>query len=508
MNKWNKAILGIFLFMLGSFIICGSLTDKLISNFTKKTIDTTLSTKYAGCSVTGTEGALTTTTASSSDATSGINNWYCHKIDGAWEVCPNSSGCTSYKLTGWLGYDKVKAFDKAGNESSETDLYTIVSETKEGTTKFKVSFAKNVGTNPLHIKDYEATVGEITDARIFKDANNNEKIKLTGNPEKVEITKVDDHYSLAGIDYLCEFGKPVEVEKGVWKCAAESYRLQNETCSCVFDVKTTAFNNIVRKVYSISSTGSYAGCQRYNTFCSDKYNSTGDTDVMFKVITKPDMSNPYCKPVDGNDMHCYSSNYFDRPLNSSCFTYYNNASFTNVFSNTKNNNWYTSYSDYVTKLDNSNGNYKKGDVTETAKNLMFDKSKSIDNPCNSNNSEAVNDKEEYISSGSWYKVCDTIMDKLNAGKEIYGVTTDDDQYMVPFVGSAQCIFNEDKAMERANFNTYSSYPNKYDDKNNIVYYCDKGELVERDGTYQCKVTEITTNTTYKYNWTVRYYRKK
>ena len=178
MNKWNKAILGISLFMLGSFTICGSLTDKLISNFTKKTIDTTLSTKYAGCSVTGTEGALTTTTASSSDATSGIKNWYCHKIDGAWEVCPNSSGCTSYKLTGWLGYDKVKSFDKAGNESSETDLYTIVSETKEGTTKFKVSFAKNVGTNPLHIKDYEATVGEITDARIFKDANNNEKIKL------------------------------------------------------------------------------------------------------------------------------------------------------------------------------------------------------------------------------------------------------------------------------------------------------------------------------------------
>ena len=210
MNKWNKAILGISLFMLGSFTICGSLTDKLISNFTKKTIDTTLSTKYAGCSVTGTEGALTTTTASSSDATSGIKNWYCHKIDGAWEVCPNSSGCTSYKLTGWLGYDKVKSFDKAGNESSETDLYTIVSETKEGTTKFKVSFAKNVGTNPLHIKDYEATVGEITDARIFKDANNNEKIKLTGNPEKVEITKVDDHYSLAGIDYLCEFGRPVK----------------------------------------------------------------------------------------------------------------------------------------------------------------------------------------------------------------------------------------------------------------------------------------------------------
>ncbi len=470
----------------------------LIANsiFYSEKIDTYKSEKYVGCSTTGTESTLTTT-AHSSDTTSGINNWYCRKTDGTWEVCPNSSGCTSYKLTGWLGYDKVKAFDKAGNESSETDLYTIVSETEEGTTKFKVSFAKNVGTNPLHIKDYEATVGEITDARIFKDANNNEKIKLTGNPEKVEITKVDDHYSLAGIDYLCEFGRPVK-KNGVWKCAAESYRLQNETCTCLLDKDSNG-------VYSLN----HAGCQRYNTFCSDKYNSTGDTDVMFKVITKPDMSNPYCKPVDGNDMHCYSSNYFDRPLNSSCFTYYNNASFTNVFSNTKNNNWYTSYSDYVTKLDNSNGNYKKGDVTETAKNLMFDKSKSIDNPCNSNNSEAVKDKEEYISSGSWYKVCDTIVDKLNAGKEIYGVTTDDDQYMVPFVGSAQCIFNEDKAMKKANFNKYSSYSNKlYDTDNNIVYYCDKGELVKKDGTYQCKVTEITTNTTYKYNWTVKYYRKK
>ena len=339
MNKWNKAILGIFLFMLGSFIICGSLTDKLISNFTKKTIDTTLSTKYAGCSTTGTESTLTTT-AHSSDATSGINNWYCRKTDGTWEVCPNSSGCTSYKLTGWLGYDKVKAFDKAGNESGETDLYTIDSSNSSKTDLSSNDltsglYAIKVGTNPVHIIDYKANVGEITKAQI-KDG----RIKLTGKPAKTTISKPVDNYLSASTDYLCEFGKPAK-KNGAWVCDAESYRLQNETCTCLLDKDSNG-------VYSLN----YAGCQRDDTFCSDKYDSKASVDDLFKVVTKPDMSNPYCKPVDENDMHCYSSNYFDRPLNSTCFTYYNNPNFTNVFSNL----WYQTYDTYVGNIKLRNGN--------------------------------------------------------------------------------------------------------------------------------------------------------
>ena len=214
------------------------------------------------------------------------------------------------------------------------------------------------------------------------------------------------------------------------------------------------------------------------------------------------MSNPYCKPVDENDMHCYSSNYFDRPLNSTCFTYYNNPNFTNVFSNL----WYQTYDTYVGNIKLRNGNYYSYDVKKTAKNLIVDASKSIENLCNIDSNQ-----KDYISSGNWYKLCGTITDKLNAGETVYGLTTDDNQFMVPFLGSAQCIFNSNKAMKKANFNKYSSYSEKqvkYNYAGNSVYYCDKGELVERDGTYQCKVTAVNQITTYTYNWTVNYYRKK
>ena len=452
-------------------------------------IDTYKSEKYAGCSTTGTESTLTTT-AHSSDTTSGINNWYCRKTDGTWEVCPNSSGCTSYKLTGWLGYDKVKAFDKAGNESGETDLYTIGSSnsSKTGLSSDDLTsglYAIKVGTNPVHIINYKANVGEITKAQI-KDG----RIKLTGKPAKTTISKPVDNYLSASTDYLCEFGKPAK-KNGAWVCDAENYRLQNETCTCLLDKDSNG-------VYSLN----HAGCQRYDTFCSDKYDSKASVDDLFKVVTKPDMSNPYCKPVDGNDMHCYSSNYFDRSLNSTCFTYYNNPNFTSVFSNL----WYQTYDTYVGNIELRNGNYYSYDVKKTAKNLIVDASKSIENLCN-----IYNNQKDYISSGSWYKLCDTITDKLNAGEKVYGLTTDDNQFMVPFLGSAQCIFNSKKAMEKANFNKYSSYSEKqvkYNYAGNSVYYCNKGELVERDGTYQCKVTAVNQITTYAYDWTVNYYRKK
>ena len=468
----------------------------LIANsiFYSEKIDTYKSEKYVGCSTTGTESTLTTT-ASSSDATSGINNWYCRKTDGTWEVCPNSSGCTSYKLTGWLGYDKVKAFDKAGNESGETDLYNITSANSAKTDLSSNNltsglYAIKVGTNPVHIIDYKANVGEITKAQI-KDG----RIKLTGKPAKTTISKPVDNYLSASTDYLCEFGKPAK-KNGAWVCDAENYRLQNETCTCLLDKDSNG-------VYSVNHTG----CQRYDTFCSDKYDSKASVDDLFKVVTKPDMSNPYCVPVNRDDMHCYSSNYFDRPLNSSCFTYYNNPNFTNVFSNL----WYQTYDTYVGNIELRNGNYYSYDVKKTAKNLIVGASKSIQNPCNPNKSDDVIDQESYVSSGSWYKLCDTITDKLNAGETVYGLTTDDNQFMVPFLGSAQCIFNSEKAMKKANFNKYSSYSEKqvkYNYAGNSVYYCDKGELVERDGTYQCKVTAVSQITTYAYDWTVNYYRKK
>lgn len=375
------------------------------------------------------------------------------------------------------------------------DLYTIDSanSSKTGLSSDDLTnglYAIKVGTNPVHIIDYKANVGTITKAQI-KDG----RIKLTGKPAITTISKPVDNYLPASTDYLCEFGKPAKKD-GAWVCDASNYRLQNETCTCLLDKDSNG-------VYSVS----YTGCQRDDTFCSDKYDSSASVDDLFKVVIKPDMSNPYCEPVNRDDMHCYSSNYFDRPSNSTCFTYYNNANFKNVFSSP----WYTTYDIYVDNIRNRNGNYLKNDVTDYAKNLIVDASKSIENPCNPNKSDDVIDQNSYVSSGSWHKLCNALKDKLNAGETVYGLPTDENQLMIPFLGSAQCMFNSEKAMEKANFNKYSTYSEKqvkYNYAGNSVYYCNNGELVERDGTYQCKVSAVDEITSYAYDWTVNYYRKK
>lgn len=467
----------------------------LIANsiFYSEKIDTYKSEKYAGCSTTGTESTLTTTT-SSSDATSGVGDWYCRKTDGTWEVCPNSFACTSYNLTGWLGYDKVKVFDKAGNASNEMDLYNITSD-KASNYNFKLRtlFAVNIGTNPVHIIDYRADIGTITNAQI-----KNGKIKLTGTPGKNTVNKLVDNYFAAGKDYLCKFGRPIKKD-GIWICDATDYRLQNETCYCLFDVNNDH--------YTLNTDS----CLRYSTFCSDNYNKDASIDDTFKVITKPkqDVSKNCTQDElnDNNYIDCYSSTYFDRQLYSSCFTYYKNSNFKRIFAES----WYDSYDTYVSNIKNRNGNYRNGEVDETAKKVIVDASKNIKNICTEDNPDTskVNEKSDYISAVHGNILCKTIEKKLNAHENISGTKTKQNQFIVPFVGSAQCIFNNNKATSESNLNKYKNYAQvKYDYNNNSVYYCNTGELVKRNETYQCKVTTIDKITSYAYDWTVNYYSKK
>lgn len=491
--KYKKIIFFSLVFIFIGTSVSTDLPYKLISNLTRKTVTTTLSVKFA-CSTTGSESTLTVK-ATSIENTSGIDNWYCHNYNtGNWVACPSSFNCSTYSLIGWNGYDKVKAFDKAGNESSEVDLYNITSTRASNyNSKLGTLFAVNIGTNPVHIIDYKADIGTITNAQI-----KNGKIKLTGTPGKNTVNKLVDNYFAASKDYLCKFGKPIEKD-GSWICDATNYRLQNETCSCLFDVNNGS--------YTLKSSG----CLRDSTFCSDNYNKDASLDDTFKVITKPnqDVSKNCTQDElnDGNHIDCYSSTYFDRQLHTSCFTYYKNSNFKRVFAES----WYDSYDIYISNMKDRNGNYRNGDVDETAKKVIVDASKDINNLCSTDNQGAnkANDKSDYISAARLFVLCEDIEKKLNAGEKISGSTTKQDQFMVPFVGSAQCIFNNNKATSESNLNKYKNYAQvNYDYNNNSVYYCNNGELVEKDGTYQCKVTAVSQITTYAYDWTVNYYRKK
>ena len=529
MNKWNKAILGIFLFMLGSFIICGSLTDKLISNFTKKTIDTTLSTKYAGCSTTGTESTLTTT-AHSSDATSGINNWYCRKTDGTWEVCPNSSGCTSYKLTGWLGYDKVKAFDKAGNESGETDLYTIDSSNSSKTDLSSNDltsglYAIKVGTNPVHIIDYKANVGEITKAQI-KDG----RIKLTGKPAKTTITNTTLTSYSASMKKVCNIGRSVCDKDNNCTCVVEDYRLQNATCSCVYEKNNGEYEYVA------------GGCVRVITYCDDKYSSnTANTneEETFKIITN--------RKNNDDELQMYL-----RPEEGTCYTYYkkdgNGKEFNHSFNTNPASkggiyyfgyaNPYESYNNFRNNLKQalafkSDGtcceNYKPLPVLPGVKKLMINASKSTVSPCDIDDVTKVvpNDDGSY-SAGDQWPLCKRIETELNkdpnfasgtiTGKKEESLLYESDpnkrtvftdgnvKLIVPVIGSAPCIFKKSDNIKNAAPNNNSVIAQI--ENTAYYFYCQDGGKVDVDNGYKCSESSTVTKSAYEYNWTVNYYRKK
>ena len=531
MDKWNKAILGIFLFMLGSFTICGNLTEKLLSNFTKKTIDTTLSTKYAGCSTTGTESTLTTT-ASSSDATSGINNWYCHKIDGTWEVCPDSAGCTSYKLTGWLGYDKVKAFDKAGNESGETDLYTIDSSNSSKTDLSSNNltsglYAIKVGTNPVHIIDYKANVGEITKAQI-KDG----RIKLTGKPAKTTITNTTLTSYSASMKKVCNIGKSVCDKDNNCTCVVEDYRLQNATCSCAYEENNGKYEYVA------------GGCVRTLTYCDDKYASnTANTneEETFKIITnrenKENGIQNYLRNDDGNGL---------------CYTYYKKDGYGKKFNHSFNTNsafkggiYYFGYADPYEAYNTFWGNlkqalafkedgtccenYKPLPVLPGVKKLMINASKSTDPPCDKDDATKVvlNDDGSY-SAGSQGALCRRIETELNKDhnfasgmitgkheesllyesdpKERTAFTDGNVKLIVPIISSAPCTFQNTDNIKNAAPNNNSVIGQI--ENTAYYFYCPDGGKVDVDNGYKCSESKVVTKPAYEYNWTVNYYRKK
>ena len=497
-------------------------------------IDTYKSEKYAGCSTTGTESTLTTT-AHSSDTTSGINNWYCRKTDGTWEVCPNSSGCTSYKLTGWLGYDKVKAFDKAGNESGETDLYTIGSSnsSKTGLSSDDLTsglYAIKVGTNPVHIIDYKANVGEITKAQI-KDG----RIKLTGKPAKTTITNTTLTSYSASMKKVCNIGKSVCDKDNNCTCVVEDYRLQNATCSCAYEENNGKYEYVA------------GGCVRTLTYCDDKYASnTANTneEETFKIITnrenKENGIQNYLRNDDGNGL---------------CYTYYKKDGYGKKFNHSFNTNsaysasnggiYYFGYAhpyeSYNTFWENlkmalafkEDGtcceNYKPLPVLPGVKKLMINASKSTDPPCDKKDARKVvpHDDGSY-SAGDQGALCRRIETELNkdsnfasgtiTGKKEESLLYESDpnertvftdgnvKLIVPVISSAPCTFQNTNNIKNAAPNNNSVIGQI--ENTAYYFYCPDGGKVDVDNGYKCSKSSTVTKSAYEYNWTVNYYRKK
>lgn len=510
--KYKKIIFFSLVFIFIGTSVSTDLPYKLISNLTRKTVTTTLSVKFA-CSTTGSESTLTTTT-SSTDATSGVGDWYCRKTDGSWEVCPNSFACTSYNLTGWLGYDKVKVFDKAGNVSSEMDLYTIDSANSSKTDLSSDDltsglYAIKVGTNPVHIIDYKANVGEITKAQI-KDG----RIKLTGKPAKTTITDTTLTSYSASMKKVCNIGKSVCDKDNNCTCVVEDYRVQNATCSCAYKKNNDKYETVA------------GGCVRPLTYCDDKYASnTANTneEETFKIITnrenKENGTQKYLRDDKGDG---------------TCYTYYKKDANGNEFDTSFNTRYflwggihhfcahpYQTYACFQNNLRealgfNSDGtcckNYDPLPVLPGVKKLMVNASKSKVPPCNiEDKTEVVSHGNGSYSAGYLGDLCDRIATELNKDKDFAkGISTTEENgeswLVVPVISSAPCKFQKSDSIKNAAPNNNSVIGQI--ENTAYYFYCPDGGKVDADNGYKCSESHVVTKSAYEYNWTVNYYRKK
>ena len=480
-----------------SFLLCVTIIALLGFNFVfydNNKVDIYKAEKYAACIGNGTESSISVT-ASSTEKTSGVNYWYCQNYNtGAWETCPNSFGCSSYKITGWLKYDKIRVDDKAGNTSSTVSLYSSDYENPYGTRSNSNQFTENVGSNAIHIKNYYATEGNLTSATI----NSNGTIKLTGSPAVKSVPKVSTSTSPASSIIMCLAGKPV-LRNGNYYCEAPSYRLQNDTCTCVYKKGSN-------KKYEFDTASGWKEayvCERTRTYCSDEYNANASVDTTYNVITRRKENNQNAGSSFSN------SNLYTRDGSSLCFTYYKKDGNGQDYYGTFPNDWYESFSYYKSKIDkyHNDSSYPPLPAKSGAKKLMVEASKNTATICNGSATGTTTSSNYYSShSGVTYDgkegVCNFILDKLNAGdSSINGITTSNGGKIVSIISSATCKFNSSTA------NKVGYSEQMADTNNNLLYYCSSGTISKGVSGYVCTKSTSYTVTTYSYDWTVNYYRK-
>ncbi len=496
----------LFLFMLtGLFSVIFSPYKSII-------IKTTLIPKEA-CNIGSGSVAVK---AIGKDNTSGVNTWLCYNTNGNWVSCPNSSLCNNYTINGWNNYTQVKAVDTAGNQSASVSLYDMASYSFSGTATDSSLITLKADNNAVSIINKSATIGTINSTSIADTDGLLGRVIVSGYPAKSTDTgekPVSYGASLAPM-YECSAGKVV-YRNGKYMCDAESYRLQNATCGCVL---------------AKNSSGKYyhwgGGCVRETTFCSDQYSSSATDYDNYKVITNRESNN---QTETGEAVS--SSNLFARPKGTTCYTYYkkdgDGKSFNQSFD--PKGIWhyctasYESYSCWWSNLRESIGfendsgqecckNYNPLPVTDGVQKLMVKASKEA-TPCDNSSTEVV-EGDGYYSSSVHGNLCKRLADELNknpnfaTGAKFDAVYESDgiEKLLIPTFGSGACNFKSGDA-------TKVSAPNGNSQTGTIgnipyYFYCPDGSKPTQNGnSFSCTKYEYTTVTTYKYDWTVNYYKK-
>lgn len=494
-----------------TFILLG-LFGSIYSPYRTTVIKTTLIPKEA-CSI---GSGSVSVKATATDKTSGVNGWLCYNSNGSWVSCPNSTLCSTYTINGWNNYTKVKVNDTAGNESSGATLYKSSSYRFNGTATNSNLITRSGDSNVVNITGQTATTGTISSTAISSTGS----ASVSGYPESTSVTTstpVSYNASKKGV-YSCNVGKVV-YKNGKYMCEAESYRLQNETCNCIFKKENGKY---------VRAT---SWCARESTYCSDEYSSTASESDTYAVITNRKPNAQTSQSITNE------SNLFERPEGTTCFTYYkkdgNGNSFAKIFNDK--DIWHycvAAYESTTCLLNNlqesmgisgnsghqsccKNNNYTPLTVKPGIRKLLVNASKSTSSPCDNSNATKIVTGNGYYSSGNNSALCKFIADKLNTDSSFaqsvsFDAVYEDDgieKIMVPTFGNAACNFKSGEA-------TKTSAPNSNSKIGTIgntqyYFYCPDGSSVTQSGNnFTCTRYQNTTITTYAYDWTVYYYKKK
>lgn len=496
-----------------TFILLG-LFGSIYSPYGTTVIKTTLIPKEA-CSI---GSGSVSVKATATDKTSGVNGWLCYNSNGSWVSCPNSTLCSTYTINGWNNYTKVKINDNAGNESNEATLYKSSSYRFNGTATNSNLITRSGDSNVVNITGQTATTGTISSTAISSTGN----VSVSGYPKGTSVTtSTPVSYNASKEEvYSCNVGNVV-YRNGKYMCEAESYRLQNETCNCFFKKENGKY---------VRAT---SWCARMDTYCSDEYSSTASESDTYAVITnrKPNAQTSQSTTAQ--------SNLFIRPAGTTCFTYYekdgNGKSFAKIFND--DDIWHSCYAAYESttcflsslhksmgiKVDETTGhqsccennNYAPLKVKPGIRKLLVEASKSTSSPCDNSNPKNTVTGTGYFSSATNSALCEFIANKLNTNSSFaesvrFEAAYEDDKVekiMVPTFGSAACKFKSGEA-------TKTSAPNSNSKIGTIgntqyYFYCPDGSSVTQSGNnFTCTRYQNTTITTYAYDWTVYYYKKK
>lgn len=446
-------------------------------------------------------------TAKGNDTTSGINTWYCYK-NNSWSTCLNHSGCNSLELSGWTGITKIQTEDVAGNQSDVISLYSTKTANYSGERNNGNSFSDQ---SPNHINSVKiinstSTYGSISDVSIEDRYNYPSQVIVTGTPQYYSYKNKTYTYTSAKMEkktYVCAAGKP-KYEGNVWKCVGDDYRLQNETCTCVFQKKNDGSFEKYDEWSKV--TDNSITCARVSTYCTDKYDKSASADVKIKAITSntSETGDECNQAVDGDGCFSNSGNYIRKP-NSTCFTYYIKDGNDNYYKSNFTRNDFMYYFDFYSLLTK---NYDQFTINPGMKKIMIEASENLNAPCSS-----YNTNENYYSSSSLLdssnSLCDTLLKKFNNSKNDLSkfnyTSMQNNVYLIPVTSSATCEFQEGNASAKKP--TYPGSITIGSGEDEYYVYCPSGTIVKRNGSYECEhETEYNYNG-YKYDWTVQYYRK-